>query len=78
MIPTCYVLTDEGDILLRVNDETAESGFSLTDGTYASEAADSLAHTWPNGDIISEGWICLDHNDPRITKEHHEKMDHLC
>lgn len=65
MKPT-YVITGTGTILVQRPDQTS-FGFSLHDDD----------QSWPGGIGCATEWTAIPATDPRITEDHHQRLDHL-
>lgn len=62
-----YVLTDTGEILVQLPDESMEHGFCLADDD----------QTWDGGLGVAQTWDLLTDDDPRISDDDRERMGFL-
>jgi len=60
-----FVITEDKKILVQVSDKNCQFGFYLCDGDQA----------WPGGFGISNEWTAISKDDPKITKEDHDRLD---
>lgn len=65
--PTGYVITSDNTVLLQVRDDDSRWGFYLCDDD----------QSWDGGFGIASQWSIVSDDDPRITPEDHERLDHI-